>query len=241
MGRIIKAPNVKVERNYNVVEREKVMQHAEEEAAALLQAVQDEIETMRSQAQEEADGIRAEAQQEAEQVKEQARQEGEQVKEQARQEGEQQGLRDGQEAARQQTSELLQNLQSMLAEGQQILEGMFRDQEQEIRDLVCEIISRIVQEKIESDDELVVRVARECIQRAAERKTLRVLVHPDDQALIESWAPHFNQMYDDIEKIIVETDPRVGRGGVIIETSSGGVDGRIETQEEIYKNTIQES
>ena len=55
------------------------------------------------------------------------------------------------------TAGLLRDLQTMLAEGQQILEGMFREQEPEIKKLVCTIVADVIQAKIEEDDEIVVR------------------------------------------------------------------------------------
>ncbi|MEW6237691.1 MAG: FliH/SctL family protein [Candidatus Omnitrophota bacterium] len=238
MARIIKAPNVQEAKPYPIVERDKVLRHANEEAADIIAAAQQQEESILISASQQGDEIVAGAKQEAEGIIADAQAEGEQIKEAAREEGAALGLQQGLDEAREQAASILQEMAGMMAEGQRILEGKFQEQEQEIRELVAEIVSRVVQEKIALDDEIVVRVARECIRIAADRQSVRILVHPDDKAKIEEWVPQFTQMFDDIEKLSIASDPRVGRGGVIIESGTGGVDGRIEKQVEILNETL---
>ncbi|MBN2327505.1 MAG: hypothetical protein JXR73_10160 [Candidatus Omnitrophica bacterium] len=238
MARIIKAPNVKQERAYRVVERDKVLRHADDEAAFILEKARDQEEEILRAAAQQADMIAADAEKQAEELRTQAKTEAEQAKEQAQEEGRQQGLNQGLQEARKQVADVVKDLKQMIAEARDILEGMIRDQEFEIRRLASEIVSRVIQDKLDADDEIVVRVARECIRLAADRQRLRVLVHPDDQKKVEEWTPEFTKMFDDIEKIEVQTDLRVKRGGVIIESGAGGVDGRIDKQLQILDETL---
>ncbi|RJP19902.1 MAG: hypothetical protein C4527_26250 [Candidatus Omnitrophota bacterium] len=238
MPRIIKAPNVREQVPYKIVEREKVLRQAEDEAADIIAAAQQQEEMILQDASTQADEILASAQTEKEEILNQARAEGEGLKEQARQQGHQQGLNQGLEEARKKVAGLLNQLQAMIAEGQKILEGMIRDQEQEIRKLVSEIVSRVIQCKIEEDDEIVVRVAQECIRMAADRQTIRICVHPDDKVKIEEWVDDFTRRFDDIEKISLEIDNRVNKGGVIVESGVGGIDARIDKQLEIMNETL---
>ena len=238
MTRVIKAPNIQDQKTYNVVEREKVIRHAEEIAAEIVQNAQIQEEEILHAATEQADQIVTGTQQEAEEILAQAQQQAEETREEGRQEGFQKGVQQGLEQARQQARDLLNTLQTMIAEGRSILEEMFRDQEPEIRNLVCEMVSRIVYQQVEEDNELVVRVTRESLNYAADRQSLRILVHPDDKAKIEEWVPEMMRLFDDIEKISIEVDPRVTRGGVIIESGTGGVDGRIDKQMDILNQTL---
>lgn len=241
MARIIKAPNVRLDRSYNVVEREKVLQHAEDEAAALLEAIQQEADSIRDMANQEAESLQQAAQQEVEDMRAQAQAEIEAAKEEARAQGHAEGLQSGQAEARNQVAAALKTLAALTADGQRILEGMFRDQESEIRELIADVVSRVIQEKIDKDDQVVVRIAKECINQAAERKNIRILVNENDKAIVEEWAPSFSQSFDEIENVTVDVDPRVDKGGVMIETTSGGVDGRVSRQTEIYTDSITES
>lgn len=238
MGRVIKAPNIRDERPYPVVEREKVIRHIEDEIAEMRQGAYDECERVQQDAQQDAQAILAQAQQQKKEIIDQAKLEGEMLKETARQEGFAQGQEQGLEDARKQVAVVLQELRDLMAEGQRLLEDMYIGQEPEIRQLVGEIVGRVIQEKIQTDDEIVVRVAKECLRKAADRKTLRILIHPDDQKKIESWSPEFTRLFDDISQIVVETDPRVSRGGVMIETNAGGIDGRLDKQLNILNDTL---
>lgn len=238
MTRIIKAPNVKQERPYRIVEREVVLRHVDDEAAEILARTREQEEEILRSAAEQADMIVADAEQQKQEIFAQAQADADEAKEQARKEGHQQGLNQGLQEAKQQVSVIVKELKQLIAQGQSILQGMIRDQESEIRQLVVEIAGRVIQQKIEIDDEIVVRVAEECIRLAADRQHVRVLVHPDDQKKVEEWAPEFTRIFDDIEKITLETDTRVQRGGIIIESGAGGVDGRIDKQVEILNDAI---
>lgn len=229
---------MKQERSYHVVERDKALRRADEEAALILEKAHAQEEEILRAASQQSDMILSEAEKQAAEIRTQAKKDAEQAKEQAQEEGRRQGLNQGLEESRKQVAGVLQQLKQMVAEGQNILESMIRDQEFEIRKLASEIVGRVIQEKLNADDEIVVRVARECIRLAADRQTLRVLVHPDDQKKVEEWTPDFTQMFDDIEKIEIQTDPRVKRGGVIIESGAGGVDGRIDKQLQILDETL---
>jgi len=238
VARIIKAPQVNPERPYRIVDPEKVLRHADDEAAEILQTARDQEVRILEEAEREAEQILAEARRQAEDLLAQARREAETLKEQVRKQGHQEGQAQAQAEGRQQMAALVKEFRHMMEEGRRILEGQFRDQEMEIRELVSEIAGRVVQRIIAADDEVVVRVARECIHKAAGRKTIRVLVHPSDQKKVEEWAPEFLRIFDDIEKISIDTDPRVQKGGVIIESGTGGVDGRIEKQMEILDDAL---
>ncbi|MDP8245526.1 MAG: FliH/SctL family protein [Candidatus Hinthialibacter antarcticus] len=239
MSRIIKAPNIQFERDYNIVERDKVMRHAEDEAAELIDAVRVESERVREEAHEEAEALRNAAQQELEEMKAQLEEENAAVREQAKEQGHQEGLNQGLQESKQQIAGLVQQLKAMTVEGQAILEGMFRDQEPEIRSIICDAMSRILQLKLEEDDQIAVRITQECIQQTADRKSIRILLHEDDKAAVEEWAPEFMKEFDDLEKIDIAVDPRVDKGGVMIDSPSGGIDGRIETQLDILTDTIE--
>jgi len=238
VARIIKAPNVKQEKPYRIVETEKVLRHADDDAADIIASAHSQEEEILKAAVEQADSIITDAEAQVEELRKQAQTEAEAIKEQAKQQGHQEGLVQGTQEAKKQVSTVVQQLQSMIAEGQKILEGMILDQEADVRQLTVEIVGRVIRQKIETDDEVVVRVAQECIRQAADRQKLRILVHPDNQQKIEEWAPEFSRMFDDIEKLSIEADPRVQPGGVIIESGAGGVDGRIDKQVEILNDVV---
>lgn len=238
MARIIKAPNVIEDRAYTVVERQKVLKLVEDEAAEILANAQEQEQMILQSAAEEAEEIIKQAEAQAEETRQNVQNETAQSREAGKQEGYNAGYQEGIAAAKQEAAELVQTLQSMLQEGQSILENKFQEEETEIRRAVCEIVGRVVKKEINTDDSTVVRVTAECIRMASERQNLSILVHPEDKQLVEQWVPDFSRRFDDIDKITVEEDPRVERGGVIIETRMGVIDGRIESQVENYEENV---
>lgn len=238
MARIIKAPHVVQDRAYSVVERHKVLKHVEDEANEILTNAQDQEQLMLQSAAEQADEIVQAAEAQAEEIRQNVLDETAQTREEGKQEGYNAGYQEGLEAAKQEASGLIGTLQSMLQEGQSVLENKFAEEELEVRRMVCDIVGRIVKKEINTDDQTVVRVTTECIRMASDRQNLLILVHADDKAVIEQWVPDFSRLFDDIDKITVEDDPRVSKGGVMIETRIGVIDGRIETQENNFEENV---
>lgn len=238
MARIIKAPQVVQDRAYSVVERQKVLKHIEDEANEILTNAQEQEQLILQSAAEQAEEIVQAAEAQAEEIRQNVLDETAQTREEGKQEGYNSGYQEGLEAAKQEASSLIGTLQSLLQEGQTVLENKFAEEEMEVRRMVCDIVSRIVKKEINTDDQTVVRVTSECIRMASDRQNLLIMVHPDDKALIEQWVPDFSRRFDDIDKITVEEDPRVSKGGVMIETRMGVIDGRIETQENNFEENI---
>jgi flagellar assembly protein FliH len=80
---------------------------------------------------------------------------------------------------------------------------------------------------------------RRAIELTARRQELKVLLHPQDVARIEEFLPELRRDFSDIQKIVLEPDAAVGRGGVVVQTREGSVDTTIAAQlEEIEKGLI---
>ncbi|MGC9328153.1 MAG: hypothetical protein ACP5I1_11005, partial [Candidatus Hinthialibacter sp.] len=73
MARIIKAPNVKQERSYHVVERDKVLRRADEEAALILEKAHAQEEEILRAASQQSDMILSEAEKQAAEIRTQAK------------------------------------------------------------------------------------------------------------------------------------------------------------------------
>jgi len=85
--RIIKAPNVKQERSYRIVEPEKVLRHVDDQAAEILDQAHAQEEAILREAADQSDAIIADAEQQANEIRAQGQVEAEEAREQARQEG----------------------------------------------------------------------------------------------------------------------------------------------------------
>ncbi|HPO08162.1 MAG TPA: FliH/SctL family protein [bacterium] len=238
MSRVIKAPNVREARPMSIVNREMVLRYVEDEAQQIREQAEADAQDMIGAAQAQVDEILAEAQAQAEGILAEAQAQAEGIREAAREEGMQKGDAAGRKQVRTEVAGLMADLANMLRESRQTLEDMIVRQEREIRRLVAQIASKVVQQVIDEDHETVARVTQECIRLASDRQSLTILIHPEDREIIEQYCPEYRVAFDDLEKIELRDDLRVPRGGVIIETPSGGVDGRIHRQLGYIRETL---
>lgn len=80
---------------------------------------------------------------------------------------------------------------------------------------------------------------RRAIELTARRQELRILVHPDDAARIDAFLPELRRDFADLQKISIDADASVGRGGVVVRTREGSVDATIAAQlEEIERGLL---
>lgn len=80
---------------------------------------------------------------------------------------------------------------------------------------------------------------RRAIELTARRQELKVLLNPQDVARIEEFLPELRRDFADVQKIALEADPSIGRGGVVVQTREGSVDATIAAQlEEIERGLL---
>lgn len=96
--------------------------------------------------------------------------------------------------------------------------------------LACEIAAKVVRAEIETRPELIAGIVRKAIRKASKRERLVIRVHPDDLDACRQAAPDIVERMGGIDTIRVVDEPRVTRGGCIIETPAGDVDAMLETQ-----------
>ncbi len=240
MARVIKAPNVAVEGGYNIIDRNVTLQEAENRARSIMADARNQEKTILDTASAEAEKIIANAQAEGEQARKETENLISGIVANAEEEGTQRGIQQGLTEAKEQTARILSDLASMAAEANRQLQELFNDQEAEMRTFVADIVSRIVLEKVEEDDEIVLRTVKKCLEGASDRQRIRILISAADEEAVREHCDDFRHAFDDVEEISIETDPRVGRGGAMVETGYGSVDGRIDRQLGIVEETLNE-
>ncbi len=240
MARSIKAPAFSQQQGYNIINREETLEQAEQRARQIMAHARQQEKHLLDTASAQAERMIADAQAQAENILADAESQRSGIIANAEQKGFEEGLNEGTKKAQESARALLKDLGNMTKEAHNQLQNLLNSQESEIRNLVAEIVSRVVHEKINEDDEIVVRNVKACLKQAADRQHLRILIHPGEEEKIKEYCDDFRREFDDIEEITIDADPRVSEGGVMIETGYGGVDGRIESQLGIVQETITE-
>lgn len=128
-------------------------------------------------------------------------------------------------------------LASAIAAVQQMAAGLAEERErleEEVLDgatlLAIEAAAKVVRAEIATRPELVTGILRTAIRRAADRERLVVHVNPEDLAICRDAAPEIMERMGGIDVLRVVDEPRVTRGGCIVEGAGGDVDATLQTQ-----------
>lgn len=143
------------------------------------------------------------------------------------------GLVDGERRAREETLAPLERQNALLgalgAEVRALREAVLRDAEEAVAALALEIAWKVVRERGEALRDRVVAQAQELVGRVRDGGPLRVLVHPQDVPVLEA-ARDVLAGAADGAALEVQGDPRISRGGCLVETPARLADARIEVQ-----------
>ncbi len=140
--------------------------------------------------------------------------------------GLQAGLARGQEESRKICSEL----NALLSDVRKQRGEIYRQAELEIVELAHAIASRIVSVQVEAEPSIVIESARKAVKLLLDRSKLVVKVSPMQEQFVRENLDKLLEIDDRIERIEIEADRRVSPGGCMLETESGNVDARIETE-----------
>ncbi len=190
------------------LDREQIIEAAKQEAASILQ-----------QARETAVAIVGGARNEQARIEEHARANG---------------VNAAKEFARKEALAAVDRILRIFEKAEQDLRAMkdayLRSAANGILDITTVILERLIRGRIEIDRDLVKRTIDEAVGEisAVDRITLRV--HPDDLSAATEYEADIMNMVDNLSDVSVTADPAISPGGVLIETSFGRVDARLETQ-----------
>ena len=97
-------------------------------------------------------------------------------------------------------------------------------------DLVFALCKQVLKQEIEVSRAAALELIRNAIRRVSDHGALRVRVHPEDLEMARSHRGELESLLDGNAQIEIVGDRRIGQGGCIVETESGSIDARIETQ-----------
>ncbi|PKL75584.1 MAG: hypothetical protein CVV27_14580 [Candidatus Melainabacteria bacterium HGW-Melainabacteria-1] len=178
---------------------------------------------MLMQAEQQAEAVMSEARTEAVRLLNEAQQRVQQLEAQARAEGLARGEAEGQA-----------KLQSALAQFQAVMLAAHADRarllagsEAEVVRMVLQIVRKILKIEPIINEQVLIRVCRDALERLGQRVDVMIHVHPEDVELL-----HFglSQLQDLALEIVIEADDRVEPGGCRIESRAAEIDARLSTQ-----------
>lgn len=168
--------------------------------------------------QHEIDELR----QQARQLVEQARQEADEIRQQAREQG---------------RKEAMQECNQRLAKARKEYSKLKKRAEHDMVTMAFHIARRIIGRAIELDPKVVTDIVGEVLVSARGREQIVVRVHPDDHEHVEAMRDDYVRSLDGIP-VYFEADAELERGGCVIETESGRIDARLDTQLEVLRQAV---
>jgi flagellar assembly protein FliH len=108
--------------------------------------------------------------------------------------------------------------------------GFFDRIEPELVRLSVSIAEKVIGQELELRPEIVVGVVRSAVKRLRDREHLRVSVNPGDIERVKEAREDLISAVDGVRTMDIVEDRRVGAGGCVIESPSGTLDARIQTQ-----------
>lgn len=140
--------------------------------------------------------------------------------------GYEQGERAGLEAGAARTEAMLRRLTDTIEQLAHLRKAMIRQTEEQMVRLALAMAKRVVRREISLDQDFALAMARVALDRLGERTSATIKLHPDDFAIaagrkVDEWAG---------SHVSVVADAAVSRGGCVVESDLGTVDGTIEAQ-----------
>ena len=155
--------------------------------------------------------------------------EAEEIRAQARAAGEAEGRAQGLAAARAEVDAALAAMSAALAELTQVREQLLSELEHDAAELALRLTEQVIAGTLDVEPERVIDVARNALRRVTERRHVVLVVNPEDLEVLSDSVKTLQGELGGIETCDVQSDRRVGRGGVILRTDAGEVDAKIET------------
>lgn len=162
----------------------------------------------------------------------------ERVQDEAYKAGQKLGYSQGLEKGRDEARKVLSQLDLAIKDAVNQREALLEEAREKVLDLVMKISRKVTFDAIEIDREATVTMISRIIDTLVDRSRLIIKVHPDHLPILEQNIDRFLQNSTAIKELRFEPDPRVKFGGCFIETPTGDIDARLDSQFEVISDAV---
>lgn len=153
--------------------------------------------------------------------------------------GYKQGYDEGLNKGLEEAKKVLADLNRVIKDAVSQRETLLEDAKKNVLELVLKISKKVTFNAIEVDPERVLEMISGVINTLIDRSKLKIKVNPQHLPIVEQNIDKFLVGNASIKEISIEPDSRVEFGGCFIETPTGDIDARIESQFEVIKSIIE--
>lgn len=112
------------------------------------------------------------------------------------------------------------------------------DAEKDVLELALKVAAKIISRDLEREPEVLLEIVANCTEAARSAKAMILKVHPDDGKVLREKRPRLIELIGRAVDISIRDDAEVERGGCVIQTEYGTIDGQIRTQFEMLRNVL---
>ncbi len=134
--------------------------------------------------------------------------------------------------------EVLKQFETAIADAVTQRQVVFEEARQKILELVLQISRKVTIDAVQVDPETTAAMISGVIATLLDPSRLKIRVHPDHLPIVEQSIDTYLKGAATIKDIAIVPDPRVQYGGCFIETPTGDIDARLESQFEVIEETL---
>jgi len=154
------------------------------------------------------------------------------------QKGHDQGYKEGLAEGLKQAEAVLQQLEQAIRDAVNQRQTLLDEARQKILQLVMRISRKVTFGAVAADPEKTLGIIDGVIDTLVDRSKLKIKVNREHLPIIEQNIDKFLKGSAAIKEITIEPDPRVQYGGCLIETPTGDIDARLESQFEVIEEAM---
>ncbi|MFQ6008175.1 MAG: FliH/SctL family protein [Candidatus Zixiibacteriota bacterium] len=153
-------------------------------------------------------------------------------------EGHRAGLNQGRSEGRAQTEEVLQQFDQAIKDAVVQRESLLQEAKLKVLDLVMQISRKVTFDAVTVDPEATLAIIGGVIDTLTDRSKLKIRINPDHLPVVQQNVEQYLKEPSILKQITLEADPRVRYGGCLIETPSGDIDARVESQLDVVEEVL---
>jgi len=157
------------------------------------------------------------------------------------QESYERGLEEGKRLAERGLGNVFKALREAVDELSDLRAQVLREAEEDLLKLAIMVARKIIHQEIATDRLILAKVVAAAVKNASERDEIVIRLHPEDQRLVSAHRQLYLNGLSDERMLEIKADDSVSPGGCIVDTVTGEIDARTETQlDEIFRCLLEE-
>lgn len=162
-----------------------------------------------------------------------------QILDELKQQGYAEGYQEGRAQADEEGAKIINEATESLNKMAGALREAVKRNEEKILQLAIGIAEKILHDEIALRPDTVLKTLDEALMKVSDLEEVIIKVNPEDLPIVQEQEEAFRDRLKSVRKVEFTASPKIQKGGVLIETSSGTVDAQIKTQLSVIQEAFE--